>query len=103
MSSPANSKDSAGSIKDLGRDGRLSFRNFTEHQLRKEFKQNAMEKECDLPIRAFAECGKEEGLMVVFRCREFQQAANECMAVYNSDERFELYKEKHMAAALQNK
>mmetsp|Transcript_39165 Transcript_39165/g.94696 ORF Transcript_39165/g.94696 Transcript_39165/m.94696 type:complete len:106 (-) Transcript_39165:1483-1800(-) len=95
------SNPDAGDIKDLGRDGRLSFRNFAEHQLRKEFKADAMQK-CDVQINAFASCAKEEGVMVVFRCNEFKRAVNECMAVYNSHERFEVYKREHMGD-LENK
>jgi hypothetical protein len=86
----------AGRMKDMGRETRLSFRNFAEHQLRREFKDEAMEK-CDLQIGAFAECGQQEGLMVVFRCREFQKDVTECMTVYNSPEAFEAYKEIHSA------
>lgn len=67
---------------------------FAEHQLRKEFKAEAMKK-CDLQIKAFAECGREEGLMVIFKCRDFQRSVNECMAVYNSNERWELYKKEN--------
>lgn len=92
MSSP---NYDAGQVKDTGREGRLSFRNFAEHQLRNEFKREAMQK-CDVQLRAFSECGKAEGLMVVFRCREFKKAVDECMAVYNSSERFELFKQEHV-------
>lgn len=45
---------------------------FAEHQLRKEFKADAMKK-CDLQINAFASCAKEEGVFVIFRCREFRK------------------------------
>mmetsp|Transcript_123914 Transcript_123914/g.185234 ORF Transcript_123914/g.185234 Transcript_123914/m.185234 type:complete len:101 (+) Transcript_123914:186-488(+) len=83
-----------GKVKDASREGRLSFRNFAEHQLRNEFKEESLKK-CDLQIRAFAECGKQEGLMVIFRCREFQKDVTDCMTIYNSDEQFELYKQKH--------
>ena len=81
-----------GRIKDYGRESRLSFKNFHEHQLRKEFKELAMEK-CSLPIKAFAECSKEQGIMVVFNCREYQKDLNDCMHVYNSPEAFEKYKQ----------
>jgi COX assembly protein 1 len=98
---PVSDAEKAGRIKDLGRETRLSFRNFAEHQLRRELKEEAMEK-CDLQIRTFAECGQQEGLMVVFRCREFQKDINECMGVYNSPEAFEIYKKQH-AADLENR
>ncbi len=81
-------------VKDEGRDGRLSFRKFAETQLRNEFKRDAL-KRCDLQVGAFAECIQEQGLLAPFRCREFQKDVNECMAVYNSEERFELYKKEH--------
>ena len=90
----ASRNNDAGSIKSDGRDGRLSFRNFAEHQLRKEFKADAMKK-CDRQINAFAECAKEEGVMVIFKCRDFQKSVNECMAVYNSNERWEIYKKEN--------
>jgi len=99
MSSSNNENPAA--MKDTGREGRLSFRKFAEHQLRNEFKREAMKK-CDLQLKAFADCAKAEGVMVIFRCREFQSAVNECMAVYNSNERWEIYKEEH-AADLENK
>ena len=83
-----------GRIKDYGRESRLSFKNFAEHQLRKEFKELAMEK-CSLPIKAFAECSKEQGLFVVFNCRDYQKDINDCMHVYNSPEAFENYKKQH--------
>ena len=84
----------AGLVKDASREGRLSFRNFEDHQLRNEFKEESMQK-CNLQIKAFAECGRDEGLMVIFRCREFQKEVTDCMAVYNSEEQFQLYKQKH--------
>jgi hypothetical protein len=83
-----------GTVKDASREGRLSFRNFAEHQLRNEFKEEAIKK-CSLQVKAFAECGKQEGLMVIFRCRDFQKEVADCMAVYNSPEYFEQYKQKH--------
>ena len=86
----------AGDIKDVGREGRLSFRKLAEHQLRKDFKREAMEK-CHVPLKAFADCAKAEGLLVVFRCREFHSAVNDCMAAYHSTERWELYKIDHAA------
>jgi hypothetical protein len=95
-SSNKNTADQAGQMKDTGREGRLSFKNFAETQLRKEFKQDAMDK-CDLQIGAFADCIKEEGLLAPLRCKEFQKDVNECMSVYNSEERFQLYKKEHQA------
>eukprot|EP00934_Nitzschia_sp_Nitz4_P002218 Nitzschia sp. Nitz4//scaffold41_size133979//66357//66656//NITZ4_003350-RA/size133979-processed-gene-0.252-mRNA-1//-1//CDS//3329551479//2218//frame0 len=91
-----SSKDTAGDIKDAGRESRLSFRNYNEYQLRSEFKRDAIKK-CDLQVKAFADCAKDEGLMVVFRCQDFKKEVDECMRVYNSDERWELYKQENAA------
>mmetsp|Transcript_14412 Transcript_14412/g.40957 ORF Transcript_14412/g.40957 Transcript_14412/m.40957 type:complete len:114 (-) Transcript_14412:70-411(-) len=93
---PMTDAERQNKIKQYSRESRLSFRNFAEHQLKREFKELAMEK-CDLQIRAFADCGKEEGIMVVFRCREFSKAVNECMAVHNSAAAWERYKSLHEA------
>mmetsp|Transcript_4866 Transcript_4866/g.10270 ORF Transcript_4866/g.10270 Transcript_4866/m.10270 type:complete len:106 (+) Transcript_4866:203-520(+) len=102
MSSTENSPPSdTGAMKDTGREGRLSFRHFAENQLRKDFKADAMKK-CDLQVGAFAECIKEEGLLAPFKCREIKKDVNECMTVYNSEERFRLYVKEH-EADLQNK
>mmetsp|Transcript_6604 Transcript_6604/g.16692 ORF Transcript_6604/g.16692 Transcript_6604/m.16692 type:complete len:138 (+) Transcript_6604:363-776(+) len=87
-------RDYAGRTKDMGRESRLSFRNFAEHELRKEFKADAMD-QCDLQVGAFAECIKDEGLLAPFRCKEIQKDVNECMAFYNSDERFAVYLKQH--------
>lgn len=99
MSSASNGTSSTivkdnGSMKDVGRDGRLSFRQFAENQMRRDFKADAMKK-CDLQIGAFAECIKEEGLLAPFTCREIKKDVNECMSVYNSEERFKLFVKEH--------
>eukprot|EP00429_Kryptoperidinium_foliaceum_P010058 CAMPEP_0176001420 /NCGR_PEP_ID=MMETSP0120_2-20121206/113_1 /TAXON_ID=160619 /ORGANISM="Kryptoperidinium foliaceum, Strain CCMP 1326" /LENGTH=106 /DNA_ID=CAMNT_0017333959 /DNA_START=54 /DNA_END=374 /DNA_ORIENTATION=- len=99
--SSSNPNETAGAIKDAGRESRLSFRKFAEHQLRNEFKQEAMKK-CDIQLSAFADCAKTEGLMVIFRCNEFKSAVDECLAAYMSNERWELYKKEH-AADLESK
>lgn len=105
MSSTSSSTSSssppadAGRVKDEGREGRLSFRRYAEHELRTELKQDALKK-CDLQVGAFAECIKDEGLWAPFRCGEYQKDVNECMAVYNSEERFQMYKKEHEADIL---
>jgi hypothetical protein len=103
MSSASNDTPSpnAGSMKDTGREGRLSFRKFAENQLRRDFKADAMKK-CDLQIGAFAECIKEEGLFAPFKCREIRKDVDECMTVYNSEERFKLFVKDH-EEEIQNK
>lgn len=80
--------------KEFSREGRLSFRNFAEHQMRREFKEIALQK-CQEPIREFAECAQEKGLAVVISCRHLNKAINDCMAVENSNEAFEIYKQEH--------
>lgn len=79
-------------IKDASRQSRLSFKKFGEHQLRREFKDMAIEK-CNDAIKEFAMCAQEKGLMVVFSCRHLNRAVNECMAIHNSNEAFERYKD----------
>jgi Cytochrome c oxidase biogenesis protein Cmc1 like. len=81
-------------IREASRDGRLSFRKFGEHQLRREFKDMAIEK-CKEHIHAFGKCAQEQGLMVVFKCRQFNRDLNACMAIHNSNEAFEEYKKKN--------
>ena len=76
--------------KAAGRDGRLSFRNFAESQIRREFKDAAVDV-CNPYIREFAECAQDQGLMVVFNCQGKRKAINDCMAIHNSDEAFQKY------------
>ena len=86
-------------MKEAGRDVRLSFRNFAEHQLRREFRHELLSdpSKCAIPLKAFAECAKEEGVWVVFNCRDFQRSVNECMSIYNSPQAWEAYKDLHKA------
>jgi len=81
-------------MKDTSREGRLSFRNFAEHQMRREFKDQAISA-CRDPIHAFGKCAMEQGLLVVFNCRSFQREMNDCMKLRNSDEEFQKYLEIH--------
>lgn len=62
--------------------------------MRREFKDMALEK-CSQHVKDFALCAEEQGLMVVFNCRHHSKALNECMAIHNSNEAFEKYKEEH--------
>jgi len=91
---PAPASTDAGSMKDTGREGRLSFRNFAENQMRRDFKADAMKK-CDLQIGALAECIKDEGLFAPLKCYDIKKDVNDCMTVYNSQERFRLYVKEH--------
>jgi hypothetical protein len=78
-------------FKDNSRDSRLSFRKFGEHQLRREFKEIAIEK-CRDQIQAFGQCATDSGLLVVFKCKSFNRDVQECMRKYNSPEEFEKFK-----------
>merc|ERR1740136_183602 len=62
--------------KDASREGRLSFKNFGEHQLRRDFKDQAVTK-CRSTIDEFGKCAKESGLMVVWNCRGHNRAVVE--------------------------
>ncbi len=93
-------KEQAARMKDVGRDGRLSFRKFGEHQLRREFKDMAVEK-CRTEINAFGKCAQESGLMVVWSCRHLNKEIQNCMAVHNSHEAFEQYKLENQDLLLQ--
>ena len=95
MSSPPPDAEHKAKTKEFSREGRLSFRNFAEHQMRREFKEIAIEK-CQDPIREFAQCASEKGLLVVIQCRHLNKAINDCMAVHNSNEAFEKYKHEHV-------
>lgn len=77
--------------KSAGRESRLSFTKFAEHQLRRELKEVAMEK-CQPEIGKFAECAQEKGLMVIWSCSSLHNAVRECLAVHNSEEKWEAYK-----------
>ena len=94
------SAEQAARIKDAGRDNRLSFRKFGEHQLRREFKEMAVEK-CRTEINAFGKCAQESGLMVVWKCRQLNKEIQNCMSVHNSQEAFEKYKLENQDLLLQ--
>eukprot|EP00540_Astrosyne_radiata_P006519 CAMPEP_0116835242 /NCGR_PEP_ID=MMETSP0418-20121206/7438_1 /TAXON_ID=1158023 /ORGANISM="Astrosyne radiata, Strain 13vi08-1A" /LENGTH=91 /DNA_ID=CAMNT_0004464891 /DNA_START=91 /DNA_END=366 /DNA_ORIENTATION=- len=82
---------------ETNRQSRLSFRKFGEHQLRREFKDIAMEK-CRHPeMQEFAECAEQQGLLVIFNCRKYHKAVQECMAYHNSNAAFEEYKQKQQS------
>lgn len=67
-----------------------------EHRLRQELNDIAIAK-CHDVISKFAECAKEQGLMVVFRCRQHNREMNDCLHQYTNDEQFKLYCEKRRA------
>jgi hypothetical protein len=80
--------------KDAARESRFSFRNFAEHSMRREMKEEAMEI-CDPHVKAFAECAQESGLWVVWSCSKQHKAIKECLSLHNGEEAWERYKVKH--------
>ena len=90
----SNQPDIRGQIKDDGRDARLSFRNFAEHKMKREFKEEAIKK-CEVHLKNFGQCAQESGLMVVFKCRDLNKKINECMHEHNSPEKFQAYLKEH--------
>ena len=93
-SSEQGSAERNARLKDLGRGSRLSFKNIAESRLRQDLKEEAMEI-CDPQIKAFAECSKEKGLMVIFSCNHLFKKINECMSIQNGEEAWERYKKEH--------
>ena len=67
-----------------------------EEKLRRMFLHDVREK-CKDKVSAYAKCAKEEGFMVVFRCREHQTAANECVKQFSSDAQYADYKREKTA------
>ena len=49
-------------------------------------------KKCDEKIKAFAECANTNGLMVVFRCREHNDAMNNCLHQYTNEAAFDAFR-----------
>ena len=90
------SEEAKARIKDSGRESRLSFKKFAEHQLRKELKEIALAK-CRDQVQAFGRCAQENGLMVVWTCRPFFKEVNACLAIHNSEEEWQKYKKIHQA------
>ena len=80
--------DDRAQVKDDGRDARLSFRRFAEHKMKREFKEAAIKK-CEEHLKNFGQCAQENGLLVVFKCRELNKKINECMHEHNSPEKFQ--------------
>lgn len=87
-------KESGARLKDSARDSRFRFRNVAEYQMRRELKEAALE-QCDEPIKQFAECATDSGIMVVFSCQSTFQKINECMNLHNGEEAWQKYKAQH--------
>jgi len=86
MSTPTDASSRAqakADNRDYGRDDRLSFRKFAEHKMKREFKEVAIKK-CEVHLKNFGQCAQDNGLLVVFKCRDFNRKINECMAEHNS-------------------
>jgi COX assembly protein 1 len=49
-------------------------------------------KKCDDDIKAFAKCAEVNGLMVVFRCREHNNAMNNCLHQYTNEAAFDAFR-----------
>ena len=62
--------------------------------MRREFKDQAIDK-CREHINAFGKCAQENGLLVIFNCRQFNKDMNECMKLNNSEEEFKKYLSAH--------
>ena len=77
-------------LKDDGRDSRLSFRRFAEHKMKREFKEEAIKK-CEVHLKNFGQCAQDNGLLVVFKCRDLNRKITECMAEHNSPEAFQAF------------
>ena len=77
-------------VSDPGRDGRLTWSKYAEHEARKELSAIAIRK-CDAHLAAFSRCAREQNLLVVFNCR----AENRRMTTASTatrTRRFEEYK-----------
>ena len=78
---PQETAKDPGQTKTDARNNRLSvgtLRKNNEEVLRSAMRAEA-QKKCESKFRAFGECAKEQGLMVVFRCREQTKAMSSCM------------------------
>eukprot|EP00904_Undaria_pinnatifida_P007037 jgi/Undpi1/3463/HiC_scaffold_16.g06835.m1 len=78
-------------VKDGGRNDRLSWSKRAEHRLQEELKEIAL-KRCDDSVAKFAACAREKGMLVVFSCREQNRLMNECLSKHTNKESVEQYK-----------
>ena len=88
-----NTPYNAASKKDASRDDRLQYSNMAEHSLRKELNELAL-KSCQPQCKAFGDCAKDSGLLVVWSCRGANNTMNECLASFTNPKAFEAYKAK---------
>ena len=68
-----------------------------EEKLRKEFFKLQRE-ECKDALQAYAKCAKEEGFLVILRCRDKLEEANQCLHKLTTDERYLEFKKKKIDA-----
>ena len=47
---------------------------------------------CEDKLKAFADCAKEKGLMVVVSCRKQNTAMNKCLQSYTNEDAFQEWK-----------
>ena len=83
-------------VSDPGRDGRLTWSKYAEHEARKELSAIAIRK-CDAHLAAFSRCAREQNLLVVFNCRAENRRMNDCLHRYTNETAFEEYKEMVIA------
>ena len=67
-----------------------SMRKLDEEILRRAFGEEIKVK-CASTFKAFGDCAKDSGMMVVFKCRQQNTAMEACMNAHNSDEQFADY------------
>lgn len=61
--------------------------------MRQELNDIAIKKCADVTAK-FGQCARENGLMVVIKCRDHNKAMNDCLHQYTNPEQFELYRLK---------
>lgn len=64
-----------------------------EEKLKKEFYKLQREK-CKESMTAFAQCAKDAGFMVTFRCRDALHTANECLHQFTTEENYAAYRKE---------
>jgi len=69
-----------------------------DEKIRKQFLAESR-RICDDKVRAFVDCSKENGLMVIFRCREENKIMNECVQNYTTDEKWEQFRKEKIVSA----
>uniref|UniRef100_A0A7S2US42 COX assembly mitochondrial protein n=1 Tax=Fibrocapsa japonica TaxID=94617 RepID=A0A7S2US42_9STRA len=75
---------------DKVRNSRLSWSNQAQYRLQQELNEVALQK-CADQVKAFADCSKDSGFLVIWSCREQNKAMNECLHSYTSQECLEAY------------